>query len=395
MALGLKSPLPTFDNRGMAPQTPPQVVAQRAAQADSEAVQRPGRQPFKMSALHPRAGKASSAGVAPDLLGELQGLLPGSLTSGIGHELGMVPKAKLAAAPAKGPNRTRKHKAKAVQHAPAGGEVQPKPAGRRMTAEEARAFLMGSEAPAAPRDEPRPRRTPPIPQSIRNLRLKGFTNVYELLPDEPRLFALESVYGRWDGQILVLDSAATHVQVVRSRLERKTLRPYCQHETACTYGLARLAFPLATRGILAGSVFGPMLTNIDDKWEKELRRDAVRKEIAPIIRFVIKSMPNLKAIVCLGATAYDYTHFAMTGKVAKIPKTPKQLDEHEPERPIFGGPTIFATCRTGIEAIRRRGGETKAVADWQAVADYLEHQERPRALHKIARARPARQIEAA
>ncbi|MFI4881055.1 MAG: hypothetical protein ACIAQU_00560, partial [Phycisphaerales bacterium JB064] len=78
----------------MAPQTAHQDVAETKAPTQGQAPKQPGRQPFKLSALHPRAGKASSAGVAPNLLSELQGLLPGSLTSGIGHELGMVPKAK-------------------------------------------------------------------------------------------------------------------------------------------------------------------------------------------------------------------------------------------------------------------------------------------------------------
>lgn len=238
-------------------------------------------------------------------------------------------------------------------------------------------------------------RTPPIPESIRNLRMPGFTSVYELLPTEPRLFALESVYGRWDGQILVLDSAATHVNVVRSRLARKTLRPYCQHETACTYGLARLGFPLATRGILAGSVFGPLLTNIDDRWEKEFRREAARKAVAPVLRFVIKNMPNLKAIVCLGTTAHEFITYAMTSKVGKLPKTPEDFDERTPIRPIFGGPAIFTTCRTSPQAIRRRGGETKVVEDWQAVADYLSHQERPRALRQLGRGKVIRDAEAA
>ncbi|MFI4881054.1 MAG: hypothetical protein ACIAQU_00555, partial [Phycisphaerales bacterium JB064] len=238
-------------------------------------------------------------------------------------------------------------------------------------------------------------RTPPIPASIRDLRIKGFTNAYELLPDEPRLFALESVYGRWDGQILVLDSAPTHVNVVRARLERKTLRPYCQHETACTYGLARLAFPLAPRGILAGNVFGPMLINSNTRHGLKIHREAVRKEMAPMLRFVMKNMPNLKAIVCLGPTAHDFVYYAMTSKTGKIPSSRHELDERTPVRPIFGGPTIFTTCRTSLDAIRRRGGETRAVADWQAVVDHLEHQERPRSLHKIARTRPLRTVEAA
>lgn len=371
----------------MAPQNTNQAVAHSENKSQPKAAPASsGRQPFKLSALHPRAGKASSAGVAPNLLGELAGLVPGSLTSGYGPDLGMLPKAKPEPQQDKPAKPSQKRKSKAST------ESKPQPA-KRMTAEEARAFLMGSQAPAGANPEPRPMRTPPIPKSIRDLRLPGFTSVYELLPDEPRLFALESVYGRWDGKILVLDSAPTHVQVVKARLERKTLRPYCQHETPATYGLARLAFPLASRGVLAGTVYGPLLVNSNGRDDLRDKRDEHRKAVAPTLRFVIKNMPNVKAVVCLGVTAYEFVLHAMTGKVSKsdtLPRWPEDFDATEPVRPIFGGPTVFLTCRTSPDAIHRRGGETKAVEDWQAVADHLAHQERPRALKSLGRGKVIR-----
>ncbi len=380
----------------MAPQSTNQAVAPNENASENQTAPRPassGRQPFKMSALHPRAGKATAAGVAPNLMGEMAGLFEGSLTSGYGPEIGMVPKPKATPAPEPKPAKpAQKRKAKAAQ------ETKPKPAPKRMTAEEARAYLMGDKAPAGTSAQPRLMRTPPIPSNIRDLRAPGFTSVYELLPDEPRLFALESVYGRWDGKILVLDSAPTHVQVVRARLPRKTLRPYCQHETPSTYGLARLAFPLARHGVLAGSVYGPLLINSNERDELQASRDADRKALAPMLRFVTKNMPNLKAIVCLGVTAYEFMLYAMTSKAitsGSLPRWPEEFDATEPVRPIFGGPTVFLTCRTSPEAIHRRGGETKAQEDWQAVADHLAHQERPRALHQLGRGKVVRDNQAA
>ncbi len=381
----------------MAPQNSNQAVAPSENTGKHGTAPRPassGRQPFKLSALHPRAGKASAAGIAPNLMGEMAGLFEGSLTSGYGPQIGMVPTVK----PKADARSTRPAKPAVKRHAKASTEAKPKPAARRMTAEEARAYLMGSEAPAAPTAEPRPMRTPPIPQSIRDLRVPGFTSVYELLPQEPRLFALESVYGRWDGKILVLDSAPTHVQVVKARLGRKTLRPYCQHETPATYGLARLAFPLASRGVLAGTCYGPLLVNDNARDELKRNRDAHRRAMAPTLRFVIKNMPNLKAIVCLGVTAYDFVLHAMTSKPTRpgtLPRWPEEFDATEPVRPIFGGPTVFLTCRTSPDAIHRRGGETKTAADWQAVADHLAHQERPRPLRQLGRGKVVRDNEAA
>lgn len=366
-----------------------QTNTQTVAQADPKTAEhRPAV--FKMSALHPRAGKASAAGTAPSLFNELSGLVEGSLTSGCGPDLGMLPKPK--------PDTNPQPKARSPRKRKANAESQPKPAASRMTAEEARAFLMGTNAPAGPKAEPRHRRTPPLPQAIRDLRAPGFTSVYELLPEEPRLFSLESVYGRWDGKILVLDSAPTHVQVVKSRLSRKTLRPYCQHETPATYGLARLAFPMASHGVLAGSIYGPLLVNSNTRNELNASRDANRKAVAPMLRFVIKNMPNLKAVVCLGVTAYEFVLHAMTSKVTNpdtLPRWPDEFDAIEPVRPVFGGPTVFLTCRPSPEAIHRRGGETKAAQDWQAVADHLAHQARPRALHKLGRGKVIRDTKAA
>lgn len=368
-----------------------------ALQNSNQTAPRPassGRQPFKLSALHPRAGKASAAGIAPNLLGEMAGLFEGSLTSGYGPQIGMMPTVK----PEPESKPTRSAKPAPKRRSKAAAEAKPKPAARRMSAEEARAYLMGSEAPAGLNAEPRPMRTPPIPQDIRDLRVPGFTNVYELLPQEPRLFALESVYGRWDGKILVLDSAPTHVQVVKATLDRKTLRPYCQHDTPATYGLARLAFPLASRGVLAGTCYGPLLVNDNGRDKLKRDRDAHRKAMAPTLRFVIKNMPNLKALVCLGVTAYDFVLHAMTSKPIRsetLPRWPEEFDATKPVRPIFGGPTVFLTCRTSPDAIHRRGGETRAAADWQAVADHLARQERPRALHKVGRTKVGRSAEAA
>lgn len=381
----------------MAPQNSNQAVAPSQNTGENQTAPRPassGRQPFKLSALHPRAGKASAAGIAPNLMGEMAGLFEGSLTSGYGPQIGMMPTVK----PKAEQQPTRPAKPALKRRSKVATEAKPKPAPRRMTAEEARAYLMGSDAPAAPNAEPRPMRTPPIPQSIRDLRVPGFTSVYELLPEEPRLFALESVYGRWDGKILVLDSAPTHVQVVKARLGRKTLRPYCQHETPATYGLARLAFPLASRGVLAGTCYGPLLVNDNGRDDLKRERDAHRKALAPTLRFVIKNMPNLKAIVCLGVTAYDFVLHAMTSKPMRpgtLPRWPEEFDATEPLRPIFGGPTVFLTCRTSPDAIHRRGGETKTAADWQAVADHLAHQERPRPLRQLGRGKVVRGNEAA
>lgn len=367
-----------------------------AHQTNTQTVDRPptsGRQPFKMSALHPRAGKASAAGTAPSLFGEVAGLFEGSLTGGMGPTAGMMPNPKPEPQPkAKPPKPASRRKARAA------AETKQSHTQKRMTAEEARAFLMGDQAPAGHSAQPRLMRTPPIPDSIRNLRAPGFTSVYELLPEEPRLFALESVYGRWDGKILVLDSAPTHVQVVRARLPRNTLRPYCQHETPSTYGLARLAFPLARHGVLAGSVYGPMLVTSNGRDHLIDTRDRDRKALAPMLRFVMKSMPNLKAIVCLGVTAYEFVLYAMTSKTitsSTLPRWPDEFDSAKPVRPIFGGPTVFLTCRTSPEAIHRRGGETKTQEDWQAVADHLAHQERPRALHKLGRGKVVRDSQAA
>ncbi|UYV12471.1 MAG: hypothetical protein NCW75_14375 [Phycisphaera sp.] len=348
---------------------------------------------FKMSALHPRAGKASAAGTAPNLLSEMAGLFEGSLTSGLGPSVGMLPQPKPAPQPkAEPPRPAQRRKARVA------AESKPKPNPKRMTAEEARAFLLGANAPAGQSAQARLMRTPPIPQHIRDVRAPGFTSVYEILPEEPRLFALESVYGRWDGKVLVLDSAPTHVQVVKARLQRNTLRPYCQNETSATYGLARLAFPLASRGVLAGTAFGPLLINSNERDELAAHRDQVRKIVAPTLRFVIKNMPNLKAIVCLGVTAYEFVLHAMTSKVTNpdtLARYPEDFDSTEPVRPIFGGPTVFLTCRTSPEAIRRRGGETRAIQDWQAVTDHLTQQERPRALRQLGRGKAVRDIQAA
>jgi hypothetical protein len=43
-----------------------------------------------------------------------------------------------------------------------------------------------------------------IPESIRSFKHRHYTNIYELYPNERRLYGTESLFGDWDGELLLL-----------------------------------------------------------------------------------------------------------------------------------------------------------------------------------------------
>ena len=67
---------------------------------------------------------------------------------------------------------------------------------------------------------------PDIPQSIKALRVDGYRNIFELVPNCPRLFGTETLCGDWDGEILIVaQDFSTTPEMVR-RLRAGEQDPY-------------------------------------------------------------------------------------------------------------------------------------------------------------------------
>lgn len=154
--------------------------------------------------------------------------------------------------------------------------------------------------------------TPPIPADIRNARVKGYRNVYELLPHETRLYGTESLYGDWNGRLLLLAKDFACSSLVQERIDHGCADPYRHAQHLRTNkllikhaaGLTRSTDPVSC-GILYGSALASLLRD-DSEMSGNLPNKAEAMDFGVrALRFTLQNMPNLQVIGCLGQEAWQ------------------------------------------------------------------------------------------
>lgn len=177
------------------------------------------------------------------------------------------------------------------------------------------------------------RTTPQILAEIRSYRHRYYTNIFQIVPDETRLFGTESLYGDWDAALLLLAKDFAPVQVVRRRISEGDSRPFRHGQSALDFqrmgvGTNEHIETLTARlqcKKLYGSAFGGLLRN-DGKASGPLPGYAhVRDEYAAgMLKWVIEEATNLRMVVCLGWEAWDC--------LFRSARTPTSLVEFKAER---------------------------------------------------------------
>lgn len=170
------------------------------------------------------------------------------------------------------------------------------------------------------------RSTPSLPDEIRNLRLPTaeggrprYRSIYELIPEEDKLYCTETLYGDWNAPVLLLAKDAAHVGVFQDRINdphdgdpwRHSQAHRGDQEGAATNETLRVLVEEHLPGPkLYGSALAHMLRN-DGKMSGELPRGfncgPVRDHIEWVLRWVTSpaQMPNLRVVGCLGNEAWD------------------------------------------------------------------------------------------
>ena len=142
---------------------------------------------------------------------------------------------------------------------------------------------------------------------MRTARVDGYTNIYELLPDEPAVYGTETLYGDWAGALLVLAQDFTTDANMRGRIAAGDPTPY--HHTPTLDTNLRLAQLISgsgyTGGVLYGSALAGLLKHQQNRGDKLTNQRAARQYGGRVLRFVIDNMPNLAAVACLGSVAWD------------------------------------------------------------------------------------------
>lgn len=136
--------------------------------------------------------------------------------------------------------------------------------------------------------------------------MPGYATAHELCPGEPRLYGTESLYGDWNGRVLLLAKDFAPSRLLRCRIRAGVHRPY-RHEPEMRTNktLIRLAGPHEHMGLLYGSALANLLRD-DGQLSGSLpnREQALAYGTEVLRYFVIENMPRLESIVCMGAEAW-------------------------------------------------------------------------------------------
>lgn len=142
---------------------------------------------------------------------------------------------------------------------------------------------------------------------MKTARVDGYTNIYELLPDERAVYGTETLYGDWAAALLVLAQDFTTDANMRGRITAGDPTPY--HHTPTLETNVKLAQLITgsgyTGGVLYGSALAGLLKHQVNRGDKLTNQRAARKYGGRVLRFVVDNMPNLTAVACLGNVAWD------------------------------------------------------------------------------------------
>ncbi len=168
--------------------------------------------------------------------------------------------------------------------------------------------------------------TPPLPDWITQHQLAGYDNAHRLMPNEPRLYGTESLYGDWNGHALLLAKDFAPSSLIHQRWDASDPRPY-HHEPSGTrrpgsktntnlermikaHGLCRASTPQRC-GLLYGSALANMLRG-DGETSGRLPNESEGLAYgARVLKFVLAHMPHLRVLVCMGSDAWQCAQEAL------------------------------------------------------------------------------------
>ena len=216
------------------------------------------------------------------------------------------------------------------------------------------------------------RSTPPLPDWIRDFSHDGYTNIFKLRSEETKLFVTETLFGDWDGSVLLLAKDAAPVHVIEARIDSGEMDPW-RHSRK---GLDPMGWRTNERveeiaALLPGAkLYGSALANLMKNGEETSGRlgdfssGPLREHLGDVLRFVVREMPNLRAIVCLGNDAWDL----VTSVYA--PPTPEAWPLGEPV-PAVDDSRELLLFRLYHPSRAFRGRWVARRKEWRRVADEL------------------------
>jgi hypothetical protein len=156
---------------------------------------------------------------------------------------------------------------------------------------------------------------PSIPKWIRDFRHDGWLNIFELVPTTNHLYATETLYGNWDSRVLLLAKDACPADCIRKALEKGDSQPWRHSKRGEGVGartnerLCRFVSLIPEIEPLYGSATANMLYD-DPRTSRALGRfysGNLQIFLQQVLSWVLKSMPGVEWIGCLGQEAWFLT----------------------------------------------------------------------------------------
>jgi hypothetical protein len=159
-----------------------------------------------------------------------------------------------------------------------------------------------------------------IPNWIRGFRYSGWTNVFQLIPNNKHLYGTETLFGDWNSRVLLLAKDGAPTEVIRALRDKGESRPWrhAQRELGDPGGwrtnerLSSFA-SMIPETKLYGSATANMLYD-DPRWSRSLPGfydGPLNQFLQRVLIWVAESMPNLEHIGCLGNESWFLTCLTM------------------------------------------------------------------------------------
>jgi hypothetical protein len=161
--------------------------------------------------------------------------------------------------------------------------------------------------------------TPPLPNWITGADVRGYVAAHRIVAGARRLYGTETLFGDWDGEVLLLAKDWGPARILRERVARGETNAW-RHELAMRANrrLVKLAEECGLEAGGRGALYGSALANLlreDGRVSGALPNRAEALEYGvEVLRFVRARMPALATVVCMGREAWECAAAAFGGR---------------------------------------------------------------------------------
>ncbi len=192
---------------------------------------------------------------------------------------------------------------------------------------------------------------PRVPDWIRKFSYPGWTNVFQLVPNNESLYCTETLFGDWNGRVLLLAKDACPTSAIREALDEGETLPWrhAQRQLGDKKGwrtnerLSSLVSLIPDKKMLYGSAAANMLCD-DPGWSRSLSgffAGDLHEFLKCVLAWVVASMPRLEWVACLGNEAWFLTCVTL-GDSTSATRFKEYRDSHKPALGFVGKRTMGA-----------------------------------------------------